>query len=124
MNKALLFVSSLLVLSVTACGPEELDSFEEFTLESAESALTTQNCTQLTASSVIASGNDGNLPANTLDDRLDTRWSNFGRGSWIDYDLGSSKTISGIAIAWHEGNTRSNSFTISTSPDGYTYTQV
>ncbi|HEX8700767.1 MAG TPA: heparin lyase I family protein [Myxococcaceae bacterium] len=124
MKNALLAVSSLLALSVIACGPQELDGLEELALESTESALTTQNCSQLTAASVIASGNDGNLPTNTLDDALSTRWSNLGKGSWIDYDLGSSKTISGIAIAWHEGNTRSNSFTISTSPDGYTYTQV
>ncbi len=124
MNKALLIVSSLLVLSVTACGPQELDGFEEFSLESAESALTTQSCSQLTASSVIASGHDGNVPGNTIDDALGTRWSNLGKGSWIDYDLGASKSISAVAIAWHDGHTRSNTFTVSTSPDGYTYTQV
>jgi len=124
MKKALLVVSSLLVLSVAACGPQEMDHLEELTLESAESALTTQNCSQLTASSVIASGHDGNVPANTFDDRLDTRWSNFGKGSWIDYDLGSLKTLSAVSVAWYQGNTRANTFVISTSPDGYSYTQV
>ncbi len=124
MKKVLLAISSLLVFSVIACGPQELDSLEELTLENTESALTTQNCSQLTASSVIASGNDGNVPANTIDDQLDTRWSNLGKGSWIDYDLGASKSISAVAIAWHAGSTRSNTFTVSTSPDGNTYTQV
>jgi hypothetical protein len=124
MKKALLLVSPLLVISVLACGQQEMENLEGLALESTESALTLQNCTSLTATSVIASGNDGNLPANTLDDRLDTRWSNFGKGSWVDFDLGTSRTMSGVAIAWHQGNTRANSFTVSTSPDGNTYTQV
>ncbi|HLL04948.1 MAG TPA: heparin lyase I family protein [Myxococcaceae bacterium] len=124
MKKALLLVSPLLVISVLACGQQEMESLEGLALESTESALTLQNCTPLTASSVIASGNDGNLPANTLDDQLGTRWSNYGRGSWVDFDLGSSRAMSGVAIAWHQGDTRVNSFTVSTSPDGYTYTQA
>jgi hypothetical protein len=124
MKKAVLFVSSLFVITVCACGPQELDSLEELAPRTAESELTVQNCSVLTASSVISSGNDGNVPGNTLDDRLDTRWSNLGKGSWIDYDLGSSRTISAVAVAWHQGDSRSNSFTVSTSPDGSTYTQV
>jgi len=124
MKKAVLFVSSLFVISVSACGPQELDSLEELAPRSVESELTVQSCSTLTAASVIANGNDGNVPGNTLDDRLDTRWSRFGKGSWIDYDLGSLRTISAVAIAWHEGDTRANTFTVSTSPDGYTYTQI
>jgi hypothetical protein len=87
-------------------------------------ALTTQSCTQLTAASVKASGDDGNPAGNTLDDKLDTRWSSLGKGQWIDYDLGASKSVSGISVAWHQGNLRANTFTVSVSPDGVTYTQV
>jgi hypothetical protein len=124
-NKALLFVSSLLVVSVIACGPQDMDSLEEeLALQNAESALTAQNCIQQPATSVIASGNDGNLPGNAKDDNLATRWSNLGKGSWIDFDLGNSYTLSGAAIAWHDGNLRANYFTVSTSTDGMTYTQV
>jgi len=124
LNKALLFVASLLACSLIACGPQDVEHLEEMALESTESALTVQNCIPMTASSVIASGHDGNVPGNTLDDRIDTRWSNFGKGSWIDFDLGTSRTVSATAIAWHSGNTRANYFTLSTSTDGMTYTQV
>ncbi|WP_369945795.1 heparin lyase I family protein [Vitiosangium sp. GDMCC 1.1324] len=94
------------------------------TVASVTPDLTAQNCVQLTPTAVLAKGNDGNKPENTLDDRLDTRWSNLGQGSWIDYDLGTSKAVAGATIAWHEGNTRSNNFAVSVSPDGVTYTQV
>ena len=74
---------------------------------------------------MLASGNEAiNVPGNTLDNLLTTRWSNFGKGSWIDYDLGSSKSLSGVTIAWHEGNLRYSNFTVSTSSDGMTYTTV
>ena len=125
MKKTLLLVEALLVLAGAGCGyPDDGVStdapFE--TLETEGDALTAQNCVQLSALSVLASGHDGNVPQNTLDDRLDTRWSNFGKGSWIDYDLGSLRSISGVAIAWHAGNQRASNFTLSTSSDGYAYT--
>ena len=41
---------------------------------------------------IAANGDDGNVPANTIDNNLNTRWSNFGIGSWIRADLGSQKT--------------------------------
>ncbi|ATB37332.1 hypothetical protein CYFUS_002753 [Cystobacter fuscus] len=87
-------------------------------------ALSAPNCTTLSAASVLASGNDGNGPQNTLDDQLGTRWSNQGAGSWIDYDLGSTRTVSGAAIAWHQGNQRANTFSMSVSLDGMSYTTV
>ncbi|NMO18919.1 carbohydrate-binding protein [Pyxidicoccus fallax] len=127
MKKTLLLVGTLLGIGGAGCGaydPSTEVGEAPDTLGSTADALTASNCTQLTATSVIASGNDGNVPANTMDDRLDTRWSNLGKGSWIDYDLGATKTVSGATIAWHNGNTRANTFTVSVSPDGYTYTQV
>ncbi|NTX35535.1 heparin lyase I family protein [Myxococcus sp. CA051A] len=134
MKKSLLLAGALLGLSATACGPQDdvtelgeapagLDATAFATSVSA-AALTATGCTQLTAASVIAKGHDGNVPANTMDDKLGTRWSYLGKGGWIDYDLGASKSISGVTIAWHEGTTRANTFTVSVSPDGYTYTQV
>src|SRR5881392_2088052 len=33
--------------------------------------------------SVVASANDGNIPQNTLDNNLATRWSAYGDGQWI-----------------------------------------
>ncbi|WP_257453963.1 heparin lyase I family protein [Archangium lipolyticum] len=127
MKKTLLLAGTFLILGVAACGaPDTEEAIEgpSQTLETATAALTTQNCSQLSVISVIASGNDGNVPANTLDDRLDTRWSNLGRDSWIDFDLGAERSVSGAAIAWHQGDQRINDFTLHVSTDGMSYTQV
>jgi hypothetical protein len=125
LKKTLLLVEALLVLAGAGCGgPEDFASADSLeTLDVAEDALTAPNCTQLTATSVKASGSEAiNPPGNTSDDRLDTRWSNLGKGSWISYDLGANKTVSGVSIAWHSGNLRKNNFVVSTSLDGTTYT--
>ncbi|WP_426751208.1 heparin lyase I family protein [Myxococcus sp. Y35] len=137
MKKTLLLVGTLLGMGSAGCGtpddaslesgdsPIEVDGLEsQDSQEVSAAALTTTGCTQLTAKSVISNGHDGNVPANTMDSNLGTRWSRLGRGSWVDYDLGSLKQVSGVSVAWHEGNKRSNEFFVSVSPDGYTYTQV
>ncbi|WNG29095.1 carbohydrate-binding protein [Cystobacter fuscus] len=127
MNRTLLLADLLLVIAVSACGaPNTSDTggTPDSHVADASTNLVMQNCTPLTATSVLASGNDGNVPQNTMDDQLGTRWSNLGKGSWIDYDLGSLKSMQGVAIAWHEGNLRANTFMISVSPDGMSYTPV
>ena len=125
-KKTLLLVEALIALAGIGCGnADDLVSGEPSeTLGVASDALTTQNCVPLSTLSVIASGHDGNVPGNTRDDRLDTRWSNLGKGSWIDYDLGSLKTVSGVAIAWHQGNQRASNFSVSVSSDGMSYASV
>src|SRR5437762_10977808 len=45
--------------------------------------------TPFPVASVVVSANDGNLPQNTLDNSLATRWSAQGDGQWIRYDLGA-----------------------------------
>jgi hypothetical protein len=126
MKKALLWIGTVLVIGTIGCGAE--DSFTDEIpglLTGFESELAVQNCTPLTATSVISSGSEStNVASNTLDDVLETRWSNLGKGSWIDYDLGSEKSVAGAAIAWHLGSTQRNTFSISTSLDGINYTQV
>src|SRR2546427_3652259 len=82
------------------------------------------NCIKLPISSVTTSGNDGNLPANVLDNNLNTRWSNLGVGSFIQADLGAQKTICSVDIAWYRGNLRVNNFVISVSSDGTSFTNV
>src|SRR5215204_2280564 len=75
-------------------------------------------CKSPQISGILASGNqEGNLPQNTLDNNLNTRWSNLGFPSWIQYDLGESQPICSVDIAWYRGNLRVNSFTISASDD-------
>src|SRR5882762_5283844 len=78
----------------------------------------------LPVASVVASANDGNLPQNTLDNSLATRWSAQGDGQWIRYDLGALAAIDHLDIAWFLGDTRSSSFDIQVSPDTVTWTQV
>ncbi|MEV4411488.1 polysaccharide lyase family 7 protein [Catellatospora sp. NPDC049609] len=74
--------------------------------------------TPLTVSAVTASGDDGNVPGNTLDNNLSTRWSDEGDGVWIRYDLGSSQTVGWIALGWHRGDERPFTFDVQTSTDG------
>ena len=61
---------------------------------------------------VTASTHDGNLPANTVDNNLATRWSASGDGQWIQYDLGTAKTVTEIRIAWYLGNQRASGFDV------------
>jgi len=76
------------------------------------------------ASAVTASTNDGNLPGNTVDNQLATRWSASGDGQWIRYDLGAPQTVSYAAIAFYSGNTRTARFDLQVSNDGSVWTNV
>lgn len=94
----------------------------------AGAALTTDCATPTVAplaiSGVTASANDGNLPANVLDGSLSTRWSCNGMGCWLTADLGAEKTVSGVELAWYQGNSRASKFEVSVSLDGTHYTRV
>ncbi len=67
---------------------------------------------------VTASSNDGNLPTNVLDNDLNTRWSASGDGQYIQFCLNAATTVSGVQIAFYQGNVRTSSFDILTSVDG------
>ena len=75
-------------------------------------------------SSVTASSHDGNVPANTVDGSLSTRWSASGDGQWIRYDLGSTKTVEYLKIAWLNGDSRVYTFDLQKSSDGSTWTTI
>lgn len=55
---------------------------------------------------VSASEHDGNVPENTIDDDLSTRWSAQGEGQWILFDLGEAKEVGYLGIAFHSGDIR------------------
>ncbi|MEP7191094.1 MAG: discoidin domain-containing protein, partial [Roseiflexaceae bacterium] len=74
--------------------------------------------------SAQANGDDGNGPANVLDNDLNTRWSNQGLGSWIVADLGSAQTVCGVGIAWYQGDARSNHFILQGSADGTNFVNL
>ncbi|HJY09637.1 MAG TPA: discoidin domain-containing protein, partial [Nitrososphaeraceae archaeon] len=79
--------------------------------------------TNLPISGITASGNEvGNVPSNVLDGSLSTRWASNGIGQFISADLGSTKNICSVDIAWHNGNARVYHFVIATSTDGTTFT--
>jgi poly(beta-D-mannuronate) lyase len=71
---------------------------------------------------VVASADDGNVPANVLDNDLNTRWSANGDGQWNQFCLNSPATVSEVQIAFYNGATRSSTFDILTSTDGVNWT--
>jgi hypothetical protein len=76
------------------------------------------------ASAITASTNDGNVPGNTVDGNLSTRWSANGDGQWIRYDLGAMRRVAQVRIGFYQGNTRRNRFDLQTSPDGMSWTNA
>jgi dihydroxyacetone kinase DhaKLM complex PTS-EIIA-like component DhaM len=65
-----------------------------------------------------------NIPVNTTDGDMNTRWSAEGDGQWIMYDIGSLATVNEVAIAWLKGDQRKSSFTIDVSVDGKAWNKV
>src|SRR3989442_740330 len=82
------------------------------------------NSVALSVVAVVASANDGNVPQNTRDNNLATRWSAQGDGQWIRYDLGAVAAMDQVDIAWYLGDTRITYFDIQVSLDTVTWTMV
>jgi hypothetical protein len=89
-----------------------------------ENGTFTLACGYPAATAVTASANDGNVPANTVDGNLATRWSCLGKGCWIRYDLGAQLNMCGTEIAWYNGASRKSNFVVSVSADGTAFTNV
>ncbi len=73
---------------------------------------------------VSASSDDGNVPANVLDNNLNTRWSASGDGQWIQFCQANTTTVSGVKIAFYNGNVRRSLFDIQVSANGTSWTNV
>jgi len=73
---------------------------------------------------VAASADDGNIPGNTLDGLLTTRWSAQGPGQWIQFDVGTRTTLRALKIATHRGNVRTAQYEIQTSDTGTGWTTL
>lgn len=74
---------------------------------------------------VTAIGNQvGNTPQNTLDNSINTRWSQPGTGQWIRYDLGSVKQVWAVDMAFYAGDQRNSFFDIEVSDDGVGFEKV
>jgi len=73
------------------------------------------------ASMVSASTSDtagGWTPDKSVDGNLATRWAGDGDGAFITYNLGNSKTLSFVKLAFYNGTTRTFTFDIQSSVDG------
>ena len=75
-------------------------------------------------SSATASTHDGNVPGNSIDDNFATRWSGYGDGAWVAYDLGAERSLTHVMIAVYGGNARKNKFELQRSSDGASWTTV
>jgi hypothetical protein len=89
-------------------------------------AVVPANAAEITppASAVTASTHDGNLPGNTVDNNLGTRWSAIGDGHWVRLDLGMVRPVGSIGVAVYNGNMRRNRFDLQLSTDGANWTTV
>ena len=76
------------------------------------------------AAGVTASTDDGNVPANAVDNDAATRWSASGDGQWLRFDLGMPRTLAYVTIRFYSGNSRSARFDLQGSNDGATWTNV
>lgn len=84
-----------------------------------EAGTTTPVCVPATASS-----DDGNVAANVLDNDMNTRWSASGDGQWIQLCLANSVSVTGVDIAFYNGNTRRGKFDIQLSTNGSSWTNA
>jgi fibronectin type 3 domain-containing protein len=76
---------------------------------------------EVTPGSATASTNDGNVPANAVDNNLGTRWSGNGNGAWLQLDLGSARPVTHVTVAGYRGNERKIQFDIALSTDGVNF---
>ena len=66
----------------------------------------------------------GNPPANVLDGKLTTRWSQQGVGQWLQLALPKPLPLDEVRIAFYLGDTRVSSFDLNVSTDGTNWQQV
>jgi hypothetical protein len=64
----------------------------------------------VTASTYDATNNA--VPTNAVDNNVSTRWAGQGDGANITFDLGATKSVQFIKIAWYQGDTRTTTFDV------------
>jgi hypothetical protein len=117
---------ALLGLAALGCVPtEELATRDPDGDPALDVAALPSACPAVAAAVVTATGaQSGNPATNAIDGSLSTRWSNLGPSS-ITFDLGATKRICGVDLAWYKGAARVNAFRVSTSASATTgFTQV
>ena len=59
-----------------------------------------------------------------MDGNFNTRWSTFGEGEWLLFDMGKEKTVTSVDMAFFKGNERQGHFSIELSMDGENFNSV
>jgi len=78
-----------------------------------------------TGITITAQGSqDGNPYSNVNDGSLDTRWSYEGMNKWIRFDLGETRIVYAVDVAFYNGNSRVFYFKVQTSANGTTWTDA
>ncbi|HEX8705414.1 MAG TPA: polysaccharide lyase family 7 protein [Myxococcaceae bacterium] len=84
-------------------------------LVAAEASAQSPSKFSLSGSAVTASTYDATnnaVPSNAVDTNLSTRWAGQGDGAHITFDLGTTRTVQFIRIAWYQGTTRTTTFDV------------
>ncbi|WP_148863819.1 endo alpha-1,4 polygalactosaminidase [Marinobacter fonticola] len=73
-----------------------------------------------------ASSDNGYVPANTLDGSLAgwSRWTSKGDGEWIRFDLGETRVLKAVDLAFQRGDVREYYFDLQASSDGENWTPL
>lgn len=82
-----------------------------------------ESAVQIPIAGAEASDNDGNIPANVLDDDVSTRWSSA-NDQWITLDLGEEKEFNTLAFYLYGGDGRRLKYEIYASSDNENFTLV
>jgi hypothetical protein len=93
------------------------------------SAPTKGPCRNVSIDKVSASGfekdpKDYNPPEHAIDGDSSTWWSNKKVPSWFQVELAEPIQICSVDIAWNKGEERTYDFTLSTSSDGQSFTDI
>lgn len=114
-KKVILFTIGILLISSTILG----------TRVWASSADNGESCLNAAITNVSAIASDQNFPTSAvLDMNPQTIWSTYGKGAWMEMDLGEVKNVCSVDIRWYKGDQRWNNFVISISADGSSYQNV
>lgn len=106
------FFVSLGFVFITSC-TNQLENVEDVTQLESNNFIVSKRVLSANEISVTANGDDGNKPINTLDGDLNTRWSSKGiTGKYITYDLGETRKVDEIKIAWYKGDQRVSYFQV------------
>ena len=72
----------------------------------------------------ITSSNASQSAGLAIDRKVDTAWISTESVRWLTLDVGSSKKLCAVYVAWYKGNEIKYDFNISISDDGIKYTRV